>query len=52
MEKKITAFQIRISEEFSADFSRTAKAYGLSASSLARLVMKRFVEAREAHGNH
>jgi hypothetical protein len=51
MEKKITAFQIRISEEFSADFRIAAETYGLSASALARLIMERFVKARKAHGN-
>jgi hypothetical protein len=52
MEKKITAFQIRISEELSSDFRRAAETYGLSASGLARLVMERFIEARKTHGNH
>ena len=52
MGKKITAFQIRISEELSTDFRGVAKPYGLSASALARLVMERFIEARKTHGNH
>ena len=52
MEKKIAAFQIRISEELSTDFRMAAETYGLSASALARLVMERFIEARKAHGNH
>ena len=51
MEKKITAFQIRISEELSSDFRMAAKTYGLSASALARLVMEHFIEARKTHGN-
>ena len=51
MEKKIAAFQIRISEELSTDFRLAAEAYGLSASALARLVMERFIEAQKNHGN-
>lgn len=52
MEKKITAFQIRISEELSTDFRLAAETYGLSASALARLVMERFIEAQKIHGKH
>ncbi len=52
MEKKITAFQIRISEELASEFRTTAETYGLSASALARMVMERFIEARKTHGNH
>jgi len=52
VEKKITAFQIRISEELASEFRTTAETYGLSASALARLVMERFIEARKTHGNH
>ena len=52
MGKKITAFQIRISEELSSEFRMVAETYGLSASALARLVMERFIEARKTHENH
>ena len=52
MGKKITAFQVRISEELSSEFRMAAETYGLSASALARLVMERFIEARNPHENH